>query len=200
MFFKRRSTAPEEDSKKPSSAEFERVAVPELPNLYRTAFYLTKDKDQAEDLVQETYARAFRFFDKFESGTNCRAWLLTIMRNLFYSHYRRHQEEPELVDWEKIDQIYESLVVQTENAEGGNPANILISESMDDEVDRALKDLPEEFRTAIVLVDMEGMSYEEAGKVMEVPIGTVRSRVSRGRRLLQVSLHDYAKKNRLIED
>ena len=200
MLFKRRSAAPEEDSKKASSAEFERVAVPELPNLYRAAFYLTKDRDQAEDLVQETFARAFRFFDKFEPGTNCRAWLLTIMRNLFYSHYRRLQEQPELVDWEKIDQIYESLIVQPEKAEGGNPANFLISESMDDEVDRALKDLPEEFRTAIVLVDMEEMSYDEAAKVMEVPIGTVRSRVSRGRRLLQVALRDYAKKNRLIED
>lgn len=200
MLFKRPSAVTEEVSKKASSAEFERVAVPELPNLYRAAFYLTKDRNQAEDLVQETFARAFRFFDKFEPGTNCRAWLLTIMRNLFYSHYRRLQEEPKLVDWEKIDQIYESLIVQPEKAEEGNPANFLISESMDDEVDRALKDLPEEFRTAIVLVDMEEMSYIEAAKVMEVPIGTVRSRVSRGRRLLQVALRDYAERNRLIED
>jgi len=176
------------------------VAVPELSNIYRGAIYLTKDRDAAEDLVQETFARAFRFFDKFEPGTNCRAWLLTIMRNLFYTHYRRNQEELELMDSNEIDQTYEFLFVQPEKTERDNPASSLISESMDDEVDRALKELPEEFRTAIVLVDIEELSYEEAAGVMEVPIGTVRSRISRGRRLLQVALHDYAKRNRLIND
>ena len=200
MLFKRHSESRDVDSTKASSAEFERVAVPELSNIYRGAIYLTKDRDAAEDLVQETFARAFRFFDKFEPGTNCRAWLLTIMRNLFYTHYRRNQEELELMDSNEIDQTYEFLFVQPEKTERDNPASSLISESMDDEVDRALKELPEEFRTTIVLVDIEELSYEEAAGVMEVPIGTVRSRISRGRRLLQVALHDYAKRNRLIND
>ncbi len=104
------------------------------------------------------------------------------------------------MDWDKIDQTYESLFLQPEKTDRGNPVSFLISESMDDEVDRAVKELPEELRTAIVLVDIEELSYEEAAGVMEVPIGTVRSRLSRGRRLLQVALHDYAKRNRLIED
>jgi RNA polymerase sigma-70 factor (ECF subfamily) len=180
--------------------EFERVALPQLSHIYTSAFYLTRDKTEAEDLVQETYLRAFRFFNKFQPGTNCRAWLLSILRNLFINRYQQKKREPESVDWEKIDQGYESIVEQGEKAERNNPEGLLISRLMDEEVERALRELPEEYRTAIVLVDIEELSYEEAAKVMECAIGTVRSRVSRGRRMLQVALRNYALERGLIKE
>ncbi len=189
-----------QERKKELRAEFERVALPQLSHLYTSAFYLTKDKAEAEDLVQETYIRALRFFDKFKPGTNCRAWLLTILRNLFINRYRQKRKEPEKVDWEKIEQVYESMVQQGEKAERDNPENQLISRLMDEEVERALRELSEEYRMAIVLVDIEELSYEEAAKVMECAIGTVRSRVSRGRRMLQVALRNYALKRGLIKE
>jgi len=192
-----------QERKKKLRAEFERVAIPQLSHLYTSAFYLTKDKAGAEDLVQETYLRAFRFFIKFQPGTNCRAWLLSILRNLFINRYQQKKREAERVDWEKIDQVYESIVEQgekAERAERDNPETLLISQLMDEEVEEALKKLPEEYRTAIVLVDIEELSYEEAAKVMECAIGTIRSRVSRGRRMLQVALRDYALERGLIKE
>lgn len=192
-----------QERKKELRAEFKRVALPQLSHLYTSAFYLTKDRAEAEDLVQETYLRAFRFFDKFQPGTNCRAWLLSILRNLFINRYQQKKREAEKVDWEKIDHVYESIVEQgekAERAERDNPETFLISQLMDEEVEEALKNLPEEYRTAIVLVDIEELSYEEATKVMDCAIGTVRSRVSRGRRMLQVALRGYALERGLIKE
>jgi len=171
---------PSLDRKKVSTAAFEQAALPEISHLYTSAFYLTRNKTEAEDLVQETYLRAFRFFDKFQPGTNCRAWLLSIQRNLFINRYQQKKREPEIVDWQRIDQVYESMVDRGEKGERGNPENQLISRLMGEEMEMALRELPEEFRMAIVLVDIEELSYEEAAKVMECPIGTVRSRISRG--------------------
>jgi len=191
------------ERKKELRAEFERVALPQLSHLYTSAFYLSKDKAEAEDLVQETYIRALRFFGKFQPGTNCRAWLLSILRNLFINRYQQKKREAERVDWEKIDQVYESIVEQGEKAERAdkdNPETLLISQLMDEEVEEALKKLPEEYRTAIVLVDIEELSYEEAAKVMDCAIGTIRSRVSRGRRMLQVALRGYALERGLIKE
>ncbi len=178
--------------KKALRAEFERLAIPELSHLYRSAFYLTKDKTEAEDLVQKTYLRAFRFFENFQPGTNCRAWLLSILRNLFINRYQQKKREPQTLDWEKIDEVYESIMERGEKKERGNPENLFVSQLMDEEVEKALRELPEEFRTAIVLVDIEELSYEEAAMVMECAKGTVRSRVSRGRWMFQVALKDYA--------
>ncbi len=189
-----------QERKKELRAEFERVALPQLSHLYTSAFYLAKDRAEAEDLVQETYLRAFRFFSKFQPGTNCRAWLLSILRNLFINRYQQKKREAERVDWEKIDQVYESIIEQGERAESDNPETLLISQLMDEEVEEALKKLSEEYRTALVLVDIEELSYEEAAKVMKCAIGTIRSRVSRGRRMLQVELRDYALKRGLIKE
>ena len=173
-------------------ADFERAAIPHLSSLYTAALYLTKDEHEAQDLVQETYLRAFRVFHKFETGTNCRAWLLSIQRHLFINRYRQIKKQPELLDWEKIDQDYELFALSQENTDKTNPEDGFSSGVIGPEVEKALRELPEEFRTAIVLVDIEELTYEEAAKIMECPIGTVRSRLSRGRRLLQLALGDYA--------
>jgi len=185
------------DRKNTLRAEFERVALPQMSQIYTAAVYLTKDQQEAEDLVQETFLRAFRFFDKFEPGTNAKAWLMAIMRHLFINRYRRKKSEPETIDWEKVDQTYESVIDRGHYALPADPEQELFAAMMDDEVEQALKALPEEFRMAVTLVDVQELTYEEAAQVMECPIGTVRSRVSRGRRLLHVSLKEYAAQKRL---
>ncbi len=186
--------------KKDLKAEFERVALPYLSNLYRAAFYLTKNKAEAEDLVQETYLRAFGFFDNFEPGTNCKAWLLTILRNLFINRYHQKTREPETFDWEEINHGYHSSLEDGEQSSRGNPESLLSSKVIVQKIGTALKELPEEFRTAIVLVDIEELTYQEAGKVMGCPIGTVRSRVYRGRQILQGALRDYAVQSGVLKD
>lgn len=178
--------------KKALTEEFERVAIPHLSYIYTAAFYLTKNEQEAEDLAQDTYVRAFRFFRKFEPGTNCRAWLLSIQRHLFINRYQKRKKQPELIDWAKIDREYESLVLDEEHTDRYNPERLLCSDAMAPEVERALKALPEEFRLAIILVDIDELTYEEAARVIDCPLGTVRSRLSRGRRMLQVALKDYA--------
>ena len=178
----------------PSDLEsrFEAEALPLLSGMYSAAYRLTRNASDAEDLVQETYLRAYRFFHKFEPGTNCRAWLLSIQRHLFINRYRQRKTQPEFLDWEKIDHDYESFVLSQENTEQTNPEHLLASHVMDKEIEEALKGLPEEFRTTIVLVDIDELTYEEAAQIMECPIGTVRSRLCRGRRILQLALRDYA--------
>ena len=186
------------EEKEDLQAEFSRVALPHISNIYRAAVYFTKDGTEAEDLVQETYLKAFRFFDKFERGTNCKAWLTSILRNLFLNHYQKKSKEPQAVDQEKMEQLYQSMVDQ------GEAANQTFSSPffhlMDDEVTEALGELHEECRTTIVLVDMEGLSYQQAAEAMGCAIGTVRSRVSRGRRILQARLREYGLRNGLIKE
>jgi len=183
-------------SSKTLREEFERVALPHLSQLYTAAVYLTKDKTEAEELIQETYLRAFQFFDKFQPGTNCKAWLLSIVRHLFINRYWQKKREPEIIDWAKVERAYDSVVEQGERAD---PESLLFSKLMGRDIENALKQLPEEFRTAIILVDIEELTYEEAAQVMGCPVGTIRSRVSRGRRLLRVRLRDYALERGLIE-
>lgn len=180
--------------------EFGRVALPHMSQVYTAAVYLTRDQQEAEDLLQETYLRAFRFFHKFTPGTNARAWLLAIMRNVFINRYRRKKQKPETIDWEKVNEVYETMIDEAHQTLPQDPEQQLFATLMDDEVEQALNELPEDFRLAVTLVDVEELTYEEAATVMECPIGTVRSRVSRGRRLLQVRLKDYASARGLMKE
>jgi RNA polymerase sigma-70 factor, ECF subfamily len=175
------------------AGEFERVAIPHLPYVYAAALYLTRNEQEAEDLAQDTYMRAFRFFRKFEPGTNCRAWLLSIQRHLFINRYQKKKKQPELIDWEKIDHEYNSLLLDEEQTDRYNPERLLCSNAMAPEIERALRALPEEFREVVILVDIDELTYEEAAQIIHCPVGTVRSRLSRGRRMLQVALRDYAR-------
>ncbi|MFB3108250.1 MAG: sigma-70 family RNA polymerase sigma factor [Candidatus Binatia bacterium] len=186
------------ERKRVLKAEFERVALPQRSYLYKVASYLTKKRARAEDLVQETYLRAFRFFDKFEPGTNCKAWLLSILRHLFVNRYRHRKNQPKMVDCECLDELFESTVEQEEMMERGDPENLLLRNLMHEEVEDALNELPADYRRAVNLVDIDELSYQEAAKVMDCPIGTLRSRVSRGRRMLETALQDYAQKQGLI--
>ena len=165
--------------KKVVRAEVERLSLSELPWLYTCAVYLTKERGMAEDLVQDTYWQAFCRLGTYEPGTNCRVWLLSILRKIFVHRYRKRVGKPEMIDWNKLHQDYESIVTTQ------SPS---ISQFNHREVESAIKVLPEENRLAIVLVDIEELSYQEAARVMECSISRLRSRLSRGRRMLQVVL------------
>jgi len=170
-------------------AAFEAEALPHLDHLYNAAAYLCGDRERAGDLVQETFLRAYRFFHRFEPGTNCRAWLLTILHNTFRNLYRAGQKERGKVD---IDDPVAAREASEATGGGEDPEATVLSQMLDQEVAQALAELPEEFRTAIVLVDMNELTYEESAKALECPVGTVRSRLSRGRRLLERKLAAYA--------
>jgi len=191
--------SPSDDREQVLRAEFQEVAIPQIDRLYRAAYYLTRDSTEAEDLVQDTYLRAFTAFEQFEPGTNCRAWLLSIMRNLFINRYRQRQREPESMDWEKVERSCEAMIAGEEKTNRENPETLVFSKLAGEEINKALRELPEEFRTAVVLVDVEELRYEEAAKIMKCPVGTVRSKLFRGRRLLQVALRDYALEHGLIK-
>lgn len=152
---------------------------------------MTGDQMNAEDLLQDTYIRAFRFFHKFERGTNCKAWLFRIMKNCYINRYRKNKKEPVKVDYEDVQNFYDSIraeVVDPNDLEQKVFANLL-----DDEVMLALNSLQDDYKTVIILCDLEGLSYEEIAEFLKCPIGTVRSRLHRGRKILQKELTEYAR-------
>ena len=166
---------------------FEQEALVHLDALYRVALRLTGNAADAEDLVQETMLRAYRSWERYTLGTNAKGWLLTILRHLFINEYRRKSRHPETVDVDTIEPFALFQEVQEEDPQGA-----FFDKIVDDEVLRAVDQLPEAFREAVTLSDVEGLSYEEVAKVLDVPVGTVKSRLYRGRRLLQAKLYDYA--------
>jgi RNA polymerase sigma-70 factor (ECF subfamily) len=166
---------------------FQREALVHLDALYRVALRLTGNPADADDLVQETMLKAYRAWEQFESGTNAKGWLLTIMRHAFINEYRKRRRRPETVD---IDAIEPFAVF--EDVQEQDPQGAFFDRIVDDEVLRAIDALPDEFRETLVLSDVEGMSYQETAKVLAVPVGTVKSRLFRARRLLQAKLYKYA--------
>ncbi|MBN1448117.1 MAG: sigma-70 family RNA polymerase sigma factor [Bacteroidetes bacterium] len=170
--------------------DFEREALPHMDALYNFALRMTGDPDEADDLLQETYLKAYRFFDKFEQGTNCKAWLFRIMKNSFINIYRRTSKEPDKVDYNDVEEFYHSI--RAESTDPNDLEERIFSNILDDDVSTALETLPEEFRTVVILCDIEGFTYEEIADFVECPIGTVRSRLHRGRKMLRAKLYDYA--------
>jgi RNA polymerase sigma-70 factor (ECF subfamily) len=176
-----------------SRAVFEQEALPHLDSLYNFALYLTRNPSDSEDLVQEAMFRAFRFFDHYEPGTNCRAWLFRILRNTFVNEYRRKVNRPAEVPIE----AEEALPEDAEPIAGyiADPEAELLQDLYDDEVTHALEQLPDDFREVVLMRDVEGFSYQEIAHVIERPVGTVRSRIARGREMLRRRLMSYAKEH-----
>src|SRR5438105_9493545 len=169
--------------------DFAEQAIEHLDTLYRGALRLTRDPDQAQDLVQDTYARALRYQASFKQGTNLRAWLFAIMRNLFWDRFKGGQGSEISLDQESEDDfgLYERL--QDESA---HPELDVLDRIAATEVVSAVDQLPPAYREVVMLVDVEGFSYKDAAEILEVPIGTVMSRLHRARRQLQRRLYDYA--------
>jgi RNA polymerase sigma-70 factor, ECF subfamily len=175
-------------------ASFEREALPHMDAVYRFALRLTGSADQAQDLVQDTFLRAFRSWDQYTPGTQCKSWLFTICRNLYLRQRERGQRHAEIVEKNAPrDQDTESPVNPLWSAVAGkDPEGEFFASIVDAEVLKAIHALPEEYRTAVVLSDLEGLSYDEIAAMLDVPVGTVKSRLFRGRRRLQQVLYEYA--------
>ena len=178
------------------SARFETTALPHLDAVYRFARHLTGDEADAQDLSQECFHQAFRKFHQFRDGTNCRAWLFRIARNAHIDRIRRRARQPKTTELQDVtagalDAEPKSLLGWNQCAVGVDDASIY--ERFGDEVSRTLRELPDEFRTAVLLCDVEEFSYQEIGEVLDCPVGTVRSRISRARALLKERLYDYAR-------
>ncbi|MCX7876741.1 MAG: sigma-70 family RNA polymerase sigma factor [Melioribacteraceae bacterium] len=176
--------------------EFDSIIISHSAALKSFALKMTNDEEDAEDLVQDTLLKAFRFFDKFEKGTNAKAWLFQIMKNTFINNYRKNTREPHKVDYEDVQNFYETVKadeIKSQHFEGDAFSNIL-----DDELTNALSKLPDDFRTIVVLSDIEGYTYEEIANFIDCPIGTVRSRLHRARKMLYSLLYDYAYEKGLV--
>lgn len=174
-------------------AEFEAEAMPHMDILYNFALRTTGDPDDAKDLLQETFLKAYRFWDKYEKGTNIRAWLFRIMKNSYINRYRKETREPDKVDYEDVENFYDSI--RDDSKETSDLQQRMFGNLLGDEVTTALQELPDDFRTVVILCDIEGLTYEEIAEFLNCPIGTVRSRLHRGRKMLQARLHAYAKEH-----
>ncbi len=170
---------------------FNKEFMPHLNAMYNFAYKLSLDEDDAKDLVQDTYMKAFRFIASFEQGTNAKAWLFKILKNSFINEFRKKSKQPAKVDYQEIEQTYNSDAVDEDFTIDLRSESV--QELIGDEVTNALNSLSIEFRTIIILCDLEGFTYEEMAKILDIPIGTVRSRLHRARFILKQRLEKYAK-------
>jgi RNA polymerase sigma factor (sigma-70 family) len=184
------------EEKRPKYSEGEKVEIfdneflPQIDSMYNFAYRLTYDEDDAKDLVQETYLKAFRFIDSFQRGTNAKAWLFRILKNSFINDFRKKSKQPAKVDYQEVETYYNS-----EGVDESITTDLRVEAVQDmigDEVSNALNSLAVDFRTVIILCDLEGFTYEEMAKILDIPIGTVRSRLHRARNLLKDKLKSYA--------
>ncbi len=188
----------------PASADrqqFEQMVEEHLNGLFGAALRMTRNRTNAEDLLQETFLRAWRSFHTFRPGTNARAWLYRILMNAYIDNYRKATREPEVVDQDDVDEFYLYSKVQESDQyrRAGNPEEAFLQTLMDADVKAALESLPEAFRAVVMLADIDGFSYKEIAEILSIPIGTVMSRLHRGRKQLQVALWEYARRARYVD-
>jgi len=184
------------DDVRAKQKEFEAEALPHMDLLYNFALRTAGNQNDAQDLLQETYLKAFRFWDKYEKGTNIRAWLFRIMKNSYINRYRKVSREPDKVDYGDVENFYDSI--RDESKDTTDLQQKMFGGLLGDEVTQALQNLPVDFRTVVILCDIEELTYEEIADFLNCPIGTVRSRLHRGRKMLQKELLSYAKDKGLV--
>ena len=179
-------------SEREKESIFNQEFMPHINSMYNFAYRLTLDLDDAKDLLQDTYLKAFRFIDSFQKGTNAKAWLFRILKNSFINDYRKKSKEPSKVDYQEVETYYNSEDVDRQITPDLRVE--ALQDMIGDEISIALNSLDVDFRTVIILCDLEGFKYEEMAKILDIPIGTVRSRLHRARNLLKEKLSEYAKK------
>ena len=170
---------------------FNEEFLPHITSMYNFAYRLSFDEDDAKDLVQETYLKAYRFINSFQQGTNAKAWLFRILKNSFINEFRKKSKEPPKVDYQEVETFYNSDDVDEPITTDLRVDTL--QHMIGDEVSTALNSLAVDFRTVIILCDLEGFTYEEMAKILDIPIGTVRSRLHRARNLLKEKLSKYAR-------
>lgn len=190
------SDGEEERGTKYTYSEKERLEIfnnefmPHIDSMYNFAYRLSFDDDDSKDLVQDTYLKAYRFINSFQRGTNAKAWLYRILKNSFINEFRKKGKEPSKVDYQEVENFYNS-----DDVDDTRTVDLRVDTVKDmigDEVTNALNALAIDFRTVIILCDLEGFTYEEMAKILDIPIGTVRSRLHRARNLLKEKLNTYA--------
>jgi RNA polymerase sigma-70 factor (ECF subfamily) len=170
---------------------FNNEFMPHINSMYNFAYRLTLDQDDSKDLLQDTYLKAYRFIDSFQQGTNAKAWLFRILKNSFINDYRKKSKEPSKVDYQEVETYYNSEDVDRQITPDLRVE--ALRDMIGDEISNALNSLDVDFRTVIILCDLEGFKYDEMAKILDIPIGTVRSRLHRARNLLKDKLSTYAK-------
>lgn len=171
---------------------FEQEFVPHMSALYNFAYKLTLSEENAKDLLQETSMKAYRFINSFEQGTNAKAWLFRIMKNSFINDYRKKSKAPGMVDYQEVESYYNSDNADKQQVITSDLRVDSIKDLLGDEITNALNSIDVDFRTVIILSDLEGFKYDEMAKILDIPIGTVRSRLHRARNLLKEKLAQYA--------
>ena len=179
--------------------DFEAAAMPYLDPLYNAAYRMARNPQDAEDLVQETYLKAYKYYDKFEEGTNLKAWLFKILKNTFINSYRKKQQSPPKADFADIEESFETIL-RDDSGQARTPEEELLEKVLDEDVQHAIEELPHDYRMVVLLADLEGFSYKEIADILEIPVGTVMSRLYRGRRLLEEALLKYARGHGYIRD
>src|SRR5687768_7550837 len=166
--------------------------MPHINSMYNFAYRLTMDGDDSKDLLQDTYLKAYRFIESFQQGTNAKAWLFRILKNSFINDYRKKSKEPSKVDYQEVESYYNSDEVDRQITPDLRVE--ALQDMIGDEISDALNSLDVDFKTVIILADLEEFKYDEMAKILDIPIGTVRSRLHRARNLLKEKLSEYAKK------
>ena len=183
-------------------AEFAELAMEHMPSLYSAALRMTRNPADAEDLVQETYLKAYRAFGSFQAGTNLKAWLYRILTNTFINSYRSRKRRPEQTELDDVEDLYlyRRLGGLEAAAAGRSAEEEVLDHFTETDVKEAMESLPEQFRMAVLLADVEGFSYKEIAEILDIPIGTVMSRLHRGRKALQKALFEFGVERGLVGD
>jgi RNA polymerase sigma-70 factor (ECF subfamily) len=183
-------------------AEFAELAMEHMPSLYSAALRMTRNPADAEDLVQETYLKAYRAFGSFQAGTNLKAWLYRILTNTFINAYRSRKRRPEQTELDDVEDLYlyRRLGGLEAAAASRSAEDQVLDHFTETDVKEALESLPEQFRMAVLLADVEGFSYKEIAEILDIPIGTVMSRLHRGRKALQKALFEFGVERGLVGD
>ena len=173
------------------SWDFRGGELPFRDQLHKTALRLTRSAEDAEDLLQETYLKAYRHYASFQPGTNLKAWLFKILKNTFINEYRRRKQLPARVDFAELEETFESALVSNDPGATRTPEDELVEGSLDSEVRRSLVALPHNYKVVVLLADIEGYAYKEIADILAIPVGTVMSRLYRGRRMLEKALLSF---------
>ena len=182
--------------------DFTNDAMQHAPQLFSTAMRMTRNRSDAEDLVQETFIKAWRSFVTYQQGTNLRAWLFRIMTNTYINKYNAQQRKPTETELDDVEELflYKRLGAVDQSQLSQSAEDQMLSLFTDDEVKKALEELPDQFRIPVLMSDVEGFSYKEIAEILEIPLGTVMSRLHRGRKAMQKMLYEYAKERGLINE
>jgi RNA polymerase sigma-70 factor, ECF subfamily len=186
--------------KRPSAENqtlFEKITFEHIDSLYGTALRLTRNKQDAEDLVQDACLRGFQYFHKYEQGSNFKAWIFKILMNTFINKYHKNKRTPPSVQFEKVEYSIDSELKDDDRKTILTDGNVF-KNMFDDEIVHAIETIPKDYRVAVLLCDIENFTYKEMSDILEIPLGTVMSRISRGRKMLQISLLNYAKREGYI--